>query len=227
MAPKMSEIEEETSAVVGAFGVKVFSTKNFIDRFSHIYPRRWAEIIEKYGKGGKGAGKRYSSYSYLSQQLQRLHVSGRLNKLHYEPAPAGYGSPVIRYWTTDFSFSSKSDYPDELVPNLFVEGARISVVVNRYERDLAARKACIEEHGLKCSVCDRDFEAMYGAHGAGFIHVHHLKPLYSIAEKYIVDPIQDLRPVCPNCHAMIHRGDKLLTIDEARDIWRRFNGPSN
>ena len=30
------------------------------------------------------------------------------------------------------------------------------------------------------------------------IQVHHLVPLSAIGKKYRVDPIRDLRPVCPN-----------------------------
>ncbi len=43
---------------------------------------------------------------------------------------------------------------------------------------------------------------LYGELGEGVIHVHHLKELRSLGEEYQVDPIEDLRPVCPNCHAI-------------------------
>lgn len=39
-----------------------------------------------------------------------------------------------------------------------------------------------------------------------------------IRENYQVDPIKDLRPVCPNCHAMIHRQKEPLTIEELKKI---------
>ena len=51
-----------------------------------------------------------------------------------------------------------------------------------------------------------DFEETYGELGRGFIHVHHLVPISSIGKTYQIDPINDLAPVCPNCHAMLHRG---------------------
>jgi 5-methylcytosine-specific restriction protein A len=57
---------------------------------------------------------------------------------------------------------------------------------------------------------------MYGDIGKGFIHVHHLKPVSQIGETYEVDPINDLRPVCPNCHAMLHRPEETLTIEELK-----------
>jgi hypothetical protein len=36
------------------------------------------------------------------------------------------------------------------------------------------------------------------------IHVHHLRPQSSIGKRYRVNPIADLRPVCPNCHMVLH-----------------------
>ncbi|MEW5967974.1 MAG: HNH endonuclease [Pseudomonadota bacterium] len=46
------------------------------------------------------------------------------------------------------------------------------------------------------------------------MHVHHLKPLALTDGAYELDPIADLRPVCPNCHAMLHRGENVLSIEE-------------
>lgn len=86
----------------------------------------------------------------------------------------------------------------------FAEGAVKQVTVNRYERDPRARRACLDEYGFKCVVCGLDFELKYGEIGKGFIHVHHLRELSSLGEGYKVNPIDDLRPVCPNCHAMLH-----------------------
>lgn len=59
---------------------------------------------------------------------------------------------------------------------------------------------------------------MYGPEFAGFIHVHHLRPLSGIGGGYVVDPVEDLRPVCPNCHAVIHHGGRLRSIEEVRHL---------
>jgi len=59
---------------------------------------------------------------------------------------------------------------------------------------------------------------MYGEVGRDIIHVHHLKPLAEIGEKYRVDPINDLRPVCPNCHVIIHTRNPPYSIDEVMAI---------
>jgi hypothetical protein len=89
-----------------------------------------------------------------------------------------------------------------------VEGGVVPVMMNRFERDPKARKACIDHYGCICQVCKMDFSSKYGADiGKGFIHVHHLVPLSKIRISYVVDPVKDLVPVCPNCHAMLHKGE--------------------
>jgi hypothetical protein len=102
----------------------------------------------------------------------------------------------------------------------FSEGATLAVWVNAYERSAAARKACIAHYGPRCVVCNFDFEQKYGAHGAGFIHVHHLRPLAEIRESYVVDPVADLRPVCPNCHAMLHVRGEVISIAALKEMLR-------
>jgi 5-methylcytosine-specific restriction protein A len=107
--------------------------------------------------------------------------------------------------------------PDEIIDltNLF-EGATTTVTVNAYERNVPARNICIEHFGATCVVCNFDFGRRYGNAADGLIHVHHLVPLSEIGEHYSVDPIKDLRPVCPNCHAVIHRRNPPYSIDEVR-----------
>ncbi len=100
----------------------------------------------------------------------------------------------------------------------FFEGSISKIMVNRYERDANARQKCIEHWNSICSVCDFDFEKKYGDLGRGFIHVHHKKELSSIGYDYEVNPIEDLVPVCPNCHAMLHKRKPAFTIEELRKI---------
>jgi predicted HNH restriction endonuclease len=93
--------------------------------------------------------------------------------------------------------------PEEVPEDLW-EGAKRAVKVNAFERNADARLACIEHHGTKCIACGFDFGEAYGEEFAGLIHVHHLIPLSDIGERYKIDPIKDLVPVCANCHAIIH-----------------------
>lgn len=114
--------------------------------------------------------------------------------------------------------------PDEIRGSeTLAEGSVRRVVVNAYERNPVARERCIEAHGTACSVCGIEFGRKYGSAAVGYIHVHHLRSLSSIAELYEVDPVQDLRPVCPNCHAVIHMADPAHTIEEVRAMLIRAN----
>lgn len=110
-------------------------------------------------------------------------------------------------------------FPEEIrsenLPEL-IEGAKKQIVVNAFERNSTARKVCIEHYGYKCYVCDFDFGNFYGSEFEGKIHVHHLKVLSEVREEYTIDPINDLRPVCPNCHLALHssKGNIPYTIEE-------------
>ena len=103
-------------------------------------------------------------------------------------------------------------------PDAYYEGATKQIFVNVYERNSKARKKCIEHYGVNCSICNFNFSEIFGDLGKGFIHVHHLKPLSEIGELYHLNPISDLRPVCPNCHSMLHRQVPALSIEELKKL---------
>ena len=120
-------------------------------------------------------------------------------------------------------------FPDEVAETL-EEGMRKTINVNVYERNPIARKQCMDHYGVQCQVCDMDFQATYGEVGKDFIHVHHIIPLREIQQNYIVDPIKDLIPVCPNCHAMLHRKEKgvFLSVEKLRErvmVNEQFKSP--
>ncbi|MDI6752060.1 MAG: HNH endonuclease [bacterium] len=106
-------------------------------------------------------------------------------------------------------------------PNEFYEGASKTICVNAYERNSQARNACIEHYGVKCTVCGITFQKKYGSISKGFIHVHHIKPLGEIGSEYKIDPINDLCPVCPNCHAMLHMRKPPYSINELRAMLQK------
>jgi len=110
-------------------------------------------------------------------------------------------------------------FPDEMASaSVFPEGLLRRVYVNAYERSPAARVACIAHYGPTCVVCEFDFESTFGPLAAGYIHVHHLVPLSQVGGEYEVDPVTDMRPVCPNCHAVIHLGGACRKIEEVRQL---------
>ena len=103
----------------------------------------------------------------------------------------------------------------------YYEGATKQIKLNVYERNANARKQCIRHYGLNCYICGFNFQKFYGDVGVGFIHVHHLKPLSEIASEYELHPLEDLRPVCPNCHAIIHRKKPAYTVEEMQKLLKR------
>jgi 5-methylcytosine-specific restriction protein A len=98
------------------------------------------------------------------------------------------------------------------------EGALTKIEVNLYERSAINRQVCIIINGCICKVCGFDFEKKFGAIGIGFIHVHHVVPISMLGEGYLIDPSKDLVPVCPNCHAMLHKSNPPYTIEELKKI---------
>lgn len=107
--------------------------------------------------------------------------------------------------------------PEEIVePNGLIEGSVRKIWIDSYERSPEARNQCIKFHGTKCCICECNLEALYEVIAAGYIHVHHLIPLSKIKGEYVVDPVKDLRPVCPNCHAILHLGGECRSIEEVK-----------
>lgn len=152
-----------------------------------------------------------NKYKWLNYKSQLTHSDNLLYYIKYE---LGLQSiPIPNY----SGFETAEEIPASENANIF-EGAKKQITVNAYERNPIARKACLTKYGYKCSVCGFDFEEVYGKIGAEYIHVHHLKPLNEINGKYKVDPIKDLRPVCPNCHSMLHRAK--FSIEQLRETLR-------
>lgn len=196
-------------------------------KFSQICDDRqfWA-VQEEYEKAKSGD---YARLRLVDQTDNPALVLARLKENGLKAAPQG---PM--HVSRELEAYILKHFDDFYVKGFFVEpdgdeelreGHVIQISVNRYERSSIARRKCIEYNGENCSICGINFGDRYGEFAKGFIHVHHLKPLHSIGEDYTVDYRRDLIPVCPNCHAMIHRlpGGEEMSIDELRTA---LNAPS-
>lgn len=100
------------------------------------------------------------------------------------------------------------------------EGKEKIVTQTRIERNFKLRDMAIKFHGTKCIVCGFTFAEKYGNFGKGYIEIHHLKPVskYKGKGEVIVDPKTDLKPLCSNCHRMIHRSADMMSIKQLRSI---------
>jgi 5-methylcytosine-specific restriction protein A len=110
-------------------------------------------------------------------------------------------------------------FPEELSDEEeLVEGTSRRISVNAYERNPRARAACLKHYGAVCQVCGMDFNSKYGEVGQGFMHVHHKRPIAMLKANYTVNPLKDLVPVCPNCHAMLHRREPPFDVEQLRAL---------
>ena len=72
-------------------------------------------------------------------------------------------------------------------------------------------------------VCDMNFLNTYGEIGKDFIHVHHITPVSQLTPGYVIDPLTDLVPVCPNCHAMLHKENPPLSVDHLKERMKNID----
>lgn len=166
-------------------------------------------------KGETNPETLYHRLSLLSEsESSRLYLK-ELQQQGMKGVPQGprkLSGKLLDYILSQFYPQLSGFYELEVIDQYY-EGALKKVYVDRYERDYNARNKCLEIHGCKCVVCGMTFESIYGEVGRGFIHVHHTIPISTIGQTYQIDPEKDLVPICPNCHAMLHRKDPPYKVE--------------
>lgn len=94
------------------------------------------------------------------------------------------------------------------------EGTKKLTEVNVYERSSKLRNYAIQHFTkndrISCKCCNFNFADFYGYDiGKGFIEIHHTKPIFKYEddeiEKTLENALNNVVPVCSNCHRMIHR----------------------
>jgi hypothetical protein len=169
-------------------------------------------------------------YTLLSSNQRRVALSPRASgpsnatrRIRLRLAVPGYAPEEHTRLERDLAIVNVSppgsyrsaDEPDP--GQTYAEGTLTRVEVNKYERDPRARQECLDRYGYRCQACGVDFGERYGPLGAGFIHVHHIRELSTVGPGY-TDPVDDLRPLCPNCHAMVHRASPAMPVEELRNL---------
>ena len=105
------------------------------------------------------------------------------------------------YKNNNFVISYSDD--TSFVNNKYYEGGTNKIIITARERSPEARRECIEKYGYICQVCGIKLEDVYGPVAHNYIHVHHISFLSYSKGRHTVNPIDDLIPVCPNCHAIL------------------------
>ena len=161
-------------------------------------------------------------YKVLSEKpiISMVELSRRFPQHNWTPQSSGTSIPeaiaaeLIGEIQSDQRFSFEPSTKEQI--KLYSEGRPKTVTYRTYDRSSDAREDCIRHHGYNCAVCGFNFEKTYGSTGEGFIEVHHLKQIADRGEEHLVDPVKDLRPVCANCHRMLHKAKPPLGIEELK-----------
>lgn len=160
--------------------------------------------------------------------LEILQSSNNLSKQNWTPQSSGISirneivDELETLWFNFLTSENKNNNPfipsENEIQRTYTEGSPNQIIVTKYERNPHARKVCILHYGLSCIVCGFNFEKTYGQIGKDYIHVHHLNQISNIGEKHEINPLEDLVPVCPNCHSIIHKRKIPITIEEMKEI---------
>lgn len=136
----------------------------------------------------KDGGFGRSNVWYACKDESMSFVSSVMRYISLNPEQSVAGEEAQTFTTEEYIKSGK--------------GKRANV--NIYERNAKARRECLRKKGYKCFVCDFESSEKYGDEFKEKIEVHHIIPISERKNDYKVDPVNDLIPVCPNCHTMLH-----------------------
>lgn len=124
----------------------------------------------------------------------------------------------------EFSFDRFLDVLVSVLVYLFpyelegeAEGGTEVVTLTRAERSLLNRSLCLAFHGYGCRACGLNMHEKYGDVAYQFIHVHHLVPVSAGGSRQ-TDPINDMVPLCPNCHSVAHLRNPPYAIEEIESM---------
>jgi 5-methylcytosine-specific restriction endonuclease McrA len=148
-------------------------------------------------------GRSLFAQNEQSGGLLRDSINYYLGYLGSKKHPLSEKEKKNRKKITKVTCGSSEKVVSEPEPYDKLEGKKYETSVTTYERSQGNRKDCIAHYGYVCQVCGLNFEQTYGDIGKDFIEVHHLYPVSQGERK--VNPIEDLIPLCSNCHSMIHR----------------------
>lgn len=173
---------------------------------------------EEKAKQGKTALRHDLSFEYLSDSPIFNLIELNLNYPEVRWTPQSGGVTVDEKISIELLAKCNAESPISKHQGdiKYVEGGKKIITTTTYDRSAKARQKCIEIWGYKCAVCDFDFGSSYGEHGKGYIEVHHLNPISEKDEEYEIFPTKDLRPVCANCHRMLHKSKQAISIEDLK-----------
>jgi 5-methylcytosine-specific restriction protein A len=176
----------------------------------HLTNYRWFSFCESLGykTNWNPAGQTYRL------QHERLITSPFIDEEGLVRAVGGQTIPLEPITVAEeipFQDDAELDFQDE-------EGRRIlrqHLYRERSSRLVREFKSTLVD--FSCRVCGFDFLRGYGELGRGFIEAHHTKPVSELEPNETVR-LQDLLPVCSNCHRMLHRQYPSMDWKQLKDL---------
>jgi len=115
-----------------------------------------------------------------------------------------------------------NDYKDLIIEEGYTKFSQIKTKTrSRKLVEIAKQHFTINEK-ICCSACKFGFEDFYGEIGRGYMEIHHIKPIFAYndnLEQNINEALENVTPVCSNCHRMIHRKrDEILLIPSLQSL---------
>lgn len=164
---------------------------------------------------GKKIKKSISKFGKSVPSLPLYLYVADPDKSHYASTSGHYKWILRKEIVEQLNYESDSSLVDPIAAS---EGRKYSVQNSRFERSRILRERCLHHYGLSCQVCKMSFKETYGEINPGYIEVHHINPLMNGERS--TNPINDMIPLCSNCHSMAHQEQPPISIS---DLKKAFN----
>ena len=167
-------------------------------------------------------------YSLTREGRDYLRHSEDYETIDYLFSNRFHAGDVVDVMERTAKVSGRNQITSYQEDEMLEEGRIIRVTTNKRIRSQRLREAAIDHYSdrygrISCAVCGFTFEDVYGPLGQGFIEIHHERPVCQYSnegfEDFLSVAVSFVKPVCSNCHRMLHRDkNHPLTIQELQAI---------
>jgi 5-methylcytosine-specific restriction protein A len=183
------------------------------------------DVVIEYSKKSASRSKEFS-FSVNGVDVAELAIDTNWSEFKIEMSrpyeSLDFSMQTLRQGLIDIltlisALTRKDEIAGELTidPDSFKEeGAESVQSCHKYERSRFNREICLSYYGYVCKACGLSLEKKYGEAGLKVIHVHHVTPISLMEGPRVINPINELVPLCPNSHNVAHRRNTPYTVED-------------
>ncbi|QDV25868.1 HNH endonuclease [Aureliella helgolandensis] len=196
------------------------------NRFAHLYHKQDSLLATVYLRGDEPEWIPQLSDSARFQLREKMGSKWAEEFPTLIHIPVGASASVLAERLLTYSLpvagkKSRLKTPSPALNDVIIVDGKIRTVLSsRYERSKILRTRCLEHFGYQCQGCRIKLADRYGSIAELLIHVHHIERLADTGPR-IIDPITDLIPLCPNCHAVVHLKNPPFTLNGLQTMLQR------